>query len=79
MSNVIYSPITKAVLVAFGLIALNAYIAPFRQQATDANHCVSWQARGMKLNWEHDNPGEEYIQARRDRDRAEAYFYCQGR
>ena len=49
---------TKAVTVAlFGLIALGTYLAPFRQQAMNANHCVELYASEYRGKWKAYNKG----------------------
>ena len=69
--------ITKVALVAFGLIALFAYLAPFRQQAVNANNCAEMKARVERHRWQEDNEPDDVPTDNRTRwFRATAYAWC---
>ena len=68
---------TKAAIAATGLIALFAYLAPFRQQAVYANECVSHYIE-LAVEDFGKSPGTvggaDYWKG----VEADAYRYCQG-
>lgn len=61
----------KQIVIALGVVSALIYLAPFRQQAVNHNHCVEHMARDLDLNqYGADTP------KRRANHRALAYGRC---
>ena len=68
---------TKAAIAGLGLIAIGAYLAPFRQQVSYANTCIQYELNRRISDWEERTGNTADAQDIRAAT-SESYRVCQG-